>query len=550
VLPIAAMGTLLAGWLVAVAACLGIGLLGFRLAGVREVDVDRGFQAFWIGFALVLWLLQIWHLLLPVSPVAGAVLLCLGCTGLWLGARLRFEQRLRSSWPFVIAAVLLALWFSNLSLRGLQHYDTGLYLLGSVHWASEHRAVPGLGNLHGRFAFNNAHLLYAALFRVGPWAERVPNLVNGSLLCVFLMQSAWCGRRLLAESRAGHAFGLLMALPALVLANLYLVSLSTDLPATLLAMLVAWRTFRLLVGESAGREREELIGITLLAAAAVSVKLSSAVFVGVCWLTALIAVRADGRRAALATGLLVLAMAPWIARGVVLSGYPLYPSALVSAPVAWRVPERQAVNEAESVRAWARVPGVPKELTLNGWYWLERWTERHVKLSLRPSFPLPLLLGATGLIAVVAAGSRGRSSRAKRGLLLLVPSAIGFGSWFVLGPDPRFAMFVFWSVAATGLATAVGVWDRAGARVVAAAAGALILVVVPKTIVPPGPEGGFHPSPRSETKLVETESGLRLYVPAKGDQCWDAPLPCTPFPHRNLRLRRPASLTSGFLRDS
>ena len=75
-LPIAAMGTLLAAWLVAVAACLGIGLLGFRLAGVREVDVDRGFQAFWIGFALVLWLLQIWHLLLPVSPVAGAVLLC------------------------------------------------------------------------------------------------------------------------------------------------------------------------------------------------------------------------------------------------------------------------------------------------------------------------------------------------------------------------------------------------------------------------------------------------------------------------------------------
>jgi len=44
-----------------------------------------------------------------------------------------------------------------------------------------------------------------------------------------------------------------------------------------------------------------------------------------------------------------------------------------------------------------------------------------------------------------------------------------------------------------------------------------------------------------------TDSGLVLHIPVASDQCWDAELPCTPYPNPKLRLRRPDDLSSGFV---
>ena len=65
-----------------------------------------------------------------------------------------------------------------------------------------------------------------------------------------------------------------------------------------------------------------------------------------------------------------------------------------------------------------------------------------------------------------------------------------------------------------------------------------------------GEDHGFHAAPRSELQSFITRSGLRLYVPQEGDQCWDAPLPCTPYPNADLRLRRQGDLGSGFLLEA
>jgi len=45
-----------------------------------------------------------------------------------------------------------------------------------------------------------------------------------------------------------------------------------------------------------------------------------------------------------------------------------------------------------------------------------------------------------------------------------------------------------------------------------------------------------------------TGSGLTIYTPAQGDECWDAPLPCTPYFRPQLRLRG-KSLSEGFYLD-
>jgi hypothetical protein len=57
-----------------------------------------------------------------------------------------------------------------------------------------------------------------------------------------------------------------------------------------------------------------------------------------------------------------------------------------------------------------------------------------------------------------------------------------------------------------------------------------------------------HPTP--ELEHYTTRSGLVLGVPTgDGARCWDAPIPCTPNPAPNLRLRVPGDLASGFVVD-
>jgi hypothetical protein len=52
--------------------------------------------------------------------------------------------------------------------------------------------------------------------------------------------------------------------------------------------------------------------------------------------------------------------------------------------------------------------------------------------------------------------------------------------------------------------------------------------------------------PKADLDVRHTPSGLAVYLPAEGGNCWDAPLPCTPYFDETLRLRRAPSLRSGF----
>lgn len=556
-----ALGLILVAWLLCVGSCTGIGLLWQRAWGPHARGAGRLFAAFWSGLALTIGALQLWHFLWPVGPAACVLLLLVGASGLVVerASLAPFRPASVSQWGVVGAACIGGLWLALRCLRPLEHYDTGLYLLGAMTWFGDEALVPGLANLHGRFGFNNAHLLFAALFDVGPWTDRAPNLVNGCLILVFLAGCLHGGRALwgaTASARAGAAFAWLMIPPVLMLLAGYLVSLSTDLPATLIALWVAWRSFRLLAGEVEGAEarRGELRDLTLLAAAGVCVKLSALVFLGGVWLTAVVAVRPDLRHrdwlAAAAIGGALLC--PWLIRGAVLSGYPLFPSSLISIPVEWRVPILSVENEAAWVKAWARVPGVPRELALNGWYWLESWMSRHLVLRVGVGMSLPVLLGGLGVFGVLVASSLGRHSGASRGLWLLVPSAAAFGFWFWTAPDPRFAMFVFWSLAATGVAAAIGVW---GANPIArysviALVTALSLASAPRDPIRAGTERGFHPLPVVETARFETASGLTVNVPVGTDKCWRTLAPCTPYRYGNLRLRESLDFGRGFARGS
>jgi hypothetical protein len=147
--------------------------------------------------------------------------------------------------------------------------------------------------------------------------------------------------------------------------------------------------------------------------------------------------------------------------------------------------------------------------------------------------------------------------------LLLFPGLAGILFWFAASPDPRFAQFAIWTTAAT-----LGAWGiesldfqralshkRPHSRL-ALAALFLSLIWCLISFGWKEPIQALHgvqqppPLPKPALTVRHTLSGLAVYVPAQGNQCWDAPLPCTPYFDESLRLRNPSSLRWGFTSEA
>jgi hypothetical protein len=189
-----------------------------------------------------------------------------------------------------------------------------------------------------------------------------------------------------------------------------------------------------------------------------------------------------------------------------------------------------------------------------------------------------------GLVAVLAGfvlvGSYRKASgaerrKARRGWLMLAPPGIALAAWAVVAPMPYYGAPFFWTLAALLGSQAFRLRQRSPnvtRRVFAAACmlGATPCLVTPVWSYLQSPSGrnvsaavldanvkltdrgGWLQAGEPEPQLqpFTTRTGLVLNVPVGSfGRCWNAPLPCTPNPAPNLRLRIPGRIESGFAVD-
>lgn len=577
-------GSILLTQLVIALALAGIGLALRRSFGLRAIGVDDCFLGFWVGLAGVTLFLIVWNFLFAVTGTALILVLAAGVLG-WLYVRPDLAGMFgRDGWRPTgmtgLVLLLAAAWVANLSLGQLSNWDSALYHLQVVKWAEAYPAVPGIGNLDGPLAFNNAYLLFDAMLSAGPWQGRSNHLANGLLVLVFLWQGIVAGARLAAgDRRPSLLFQFLLLAPGATMALHGGVSnFITDVAPSLVVMVVTARLYTRLVepADSAGRAYD-LVALAALLGAAVSFKANMAIFALAAFLLAVF--RVGGRRPVLAALAVAAAFASaWMGRGVVLSGYPVFPTSVAGFPVEWRVPEEHADAElafiVHSGQASTRnLPVVAGEVGFGGWF--PRWT-RH---ALDEPFEIlvPIALAVLGLAAFLVArrrGARREPPPEPTAWWVALPLAVALLGWFLSAPEPRYALPFFWSLAALAWSQ---VYRRRLAMAPLPSSRALILAgamlgVSPLVISPvfsrlsphrdEGPLGAILKSSfnRPGTDLwfqgidgkpqltpYRTRSGLLLNtVP---NRCWDAELPCTPNPAANLRLRDPSNLASGFVLD-
>jgi hypothetical protein len=475
---------------------------------------------------------------IPAYPLIPCLAALTGLTFLILHRRWLFTGLTPAN---ILSALIVLAVASLAATRPSTHVDTGLYHLQAVRWITDRSLVPGLANLHLRLGYNSAWAMVAAVMEAPGLLGKSMFLLNTLLATIAICLSLDSLRQVLTTGIT-LSTGLL-ALLICPVADMAISrgptppwassvpSLGNDMASMILVVIVLSLILR-------KRESTPITDLTVsihslvLAVLATIVKVSCAPILagaGILFLYRLAHTKA-WRTATIPILISALAIGAWMARGIGLSGCPLYPSPIARLPVKWAVPPQDALRDLSWIRSWARGnPDSPTQVLAN-WNWLIPWYHRLDKNHFR--IPALLAFALLGLAAVAWGTIRSKHPRLPiETWIALATAAAGVLYWFIMAPDPRFGLgFIFslWILSILTGAQAIGLPLHSN---IARAIIAFIVIVTLCTgpsLLKQIPHNALFQIPRVPevpVTLVKTPQGLGIYLPTTGHRAWRAPLP-------------------------
>ncbi|MFC5408417.1 LIC_10190 family membrane protein [Larkinella bovis] len=559
---------LLVLWAVLASGCVGYGFVFYsffrRWGLIDPADPVRGTDLMLLGLcSLVVWV-QLASIFWPANQylallwVGGAALIAIRFSESIRPYIRRFvrQQKQISVFWLIVAVVLL---YSTLEPTNA---DSGMYHLPSIRWYERFRVIPGLGNLHGRLAFNSSFFVTSAAFGFTDWAGQTLFPLNGFL---FLLV-CW---RLLGLIRSAHSIRFL-ALIILVLLLFYLIrqvfSPTPDVWATLLPITIFLIWLELRPGLTVSHL---LVGV--LVCLCVTVKLAT-LPVAFCLLPIGWSVRRQlsVRHIGVFLALGLFMVVPWLIRTTILSGYLFYPYPdLDLFSFDWKIPAKRVRFEKEFVTFWARfrilepyfdrsLLKVPADQWIPGW-----WNHREYYFLNKPTWVLAVV---SPLIAISHFFFRDRWLRFRP---LVLPYGVAFGGflfWFISAPEFRFGYPYIWLTALLPwlpfIPKSLRFWNLVPwsnailATVLIALGGYFIFHYLVKAQFPVHryailPQPLTYRNRGAEAAYFlphQTDSGLEVLTPRHGplqQSCYDQEKPCSPYFYPDLELRG-QSVVEGF----
>jgi len=584
-----AFGIILITWCVIISALIGVGLLCIRKFLPGRISFQHLLAAFWAGFSVALGLCQIWHLMWPATAWIWLVIFLLGAMGFFLCRRQILQWLIALKHDPITAAVasvcllIISVRISILATHAVMLSDTGLYHFPAMQWNHAYAIVPGLANLHSRFGFNSSLFAYAASLSDGIWSARPHHITNGPLFVMIFGISIFSLARIVRRRSMSCAdvFGALLALPVVYFVNRfrYPSSLGPNIVVLLMVFAGTWLAIISMRRKAnrPGDSRCAFLCTILVLSAAVTVKLTIAPIAFAMWLLMMywiffhaenFALSSRARFLGLTISISSLLIVPWLVRGVILSGYPLYPSRVFGVNVSWRAPEIQAEIDYEWTQNYSR--GIYNPI-VSGGEWIESWIDAVLKEH-SFSIVLPVLLSVFSLIVILLCTLVvNRNNRVKietRYFWLIGIVLVAIITWFLTAPDTRIGvgyclllLCVTWSVVATFMSQRSPGWIRTLVILIVGLFLASEMLSLPSTkpfnnldrLDIAGSSklsrilnAGVAPMPKIEMRKFITDSGLVLSVPIRWNFVWDAPLLSTPHPTAGLRLRDGDDISAGF----
>lgn len=529
-------------------------LLGEAFVLSSRTWSENVLRAPWIGWAILLGALQLTHLFAPINRQTGTALLLVCSVVAMIILSLRFvarralaiNQLQRENIVFLAAlgvASLLAFFpVFNACTKEMILYDFGLYYLKLIRWIATYPVVPGLANVQGHLGFNQPGFLITALLD-GILPERLGIFLTGGILpwlgltlALFSLFSLGLHAIRKVEAPRPMTMAYACSLPVWIYAFLN-ENLSSGSPNLILAcvMIHLFLVFACLLfssDEQAGNVAEILV----IGAACLCLKLTSLGFVlGIWAVTAAVIVQRGtrpafpGRSVLPALALCAVLLSVWLYRGVLLSGYPFFPSSFLGAPVDWRVPESVRRVFEDYILLWSRFPHGDATTALQGIAWIPHWFARVVPNHYQFAWPVQVGI-ALALALSLFQRNRFEIFSAARGSIILIAPLLSFALlWFATAPDPRYFGPLAWLFA---IAPAL-VWiSRRFTDAFIACGATLCLCAVPIACfswenrwIWITRERTLPQIPVVALEVSTNRHGLSIWYAKEGNRSFDAPLP-------------------------
>jgi hypothetical protein len=524
---------------------------------------------FWLGFFIVSTLSMLGSLFAPINVISLFVFIIIGTIGLFFFYRefkqstVQYDKTETRVFLYVVFLALIIITCYGAHITWKDAYDTDLYHAQTVRWYNEYGTPPGLGNLHSRLAFNSSWLSLAALFDNGIWDNRsawiMPALALLGGILYFLHELVFSrknGIRL-------YAICILVWLLLKVGSGMAILSLYYDAPVHVLNTIIVLEAYYLFIGYSRNlskKEINEVANLLMLGVSAFMIKPIGAVsllFSGI--LTLFFLVRNTKQNVSSWFKIYVPALCAfsvWVAKNILLSGYPMYPLTIFPISFDWTMPFGSVEANYKDVLAWARMPGPDYRQSLeNGflfWFkpWLIRYLSSKVFLTL-VAFPFFLSTFLWFLIA--------RLKKINRAFYFLIWTYFSIIYWFLTAPDLRFGDGFFWVCLGTALLFATperphfaitDFWKNQKIRIVFFCFWGLCIICAIGFTALSSKRNlltiGTMPSRPVKEYTVNSNPPFTVWIPDSGDQTGNSPLPSTPYAPSNLEMREPDNLGKGF----
>lgn len=577
-------------WAVVVLLNIAYGRWSAVLVGGSSSPDARWRAGLWWGLAWLTVVVVALNLVVPLgSGSAAALVLALGgaLALMSVAARRmgmpRWRRPGRWTGVFFGSAALAVAYLAVKVLGPVTNYDSGLYHLGAAKYAHEFATIPGLATLYFPFGYANAQFPLAALLGNGPWDGVGYRLLNGAIMVLALVE---LGSRLLNRRWTWGTCTLLLGMGAVLVPTVAMADGIVTSPTSDTSVMILTIVSSAYLADALSRRRGFALNAgvaVVLAALTVAMRPTMGVFALVTVIVVAVVTwrqRAGSHSAAVPEGhvawilpalvALLLALATTL-RDRVLSGWLLYPLSVISFDVPWLADD--ATGWRDATLAAARDPLSPDGyVTAHSWGWIGPWITR-LPTQWETWFVLVGLLTTVAAL-IWARRVTGFPHRWRMLLLLMAPSAAAVVAWFVLSPPSfRFIWGPLFSLLLLPLGGAVHALAQAGAGratrprardlALMACSAAVVVVTVFSVVArnqvmsisesrewalgPIALTYAVTPIPVPDVVPVEMSTGLVLFTPIDGEQCWDNYPLCSFSMGDDIGLLGP-SIQDGFAR--
>lgn len=422
--------------------------LGYAFSNIIEkklhYKINRLNHLVAIGLVIATVYAQVFSIFYKVGLVVNLVLL-LCCIGIMLRYRQQIRQDAKQykkqllSGKGIICVLLVLLW-AYFTSRGIIHYDTDLYHAQSIRWIEEYGVVPGLGNLHVRFAYNSSVFALSALYSMKFLFGQSLHTISGFFALLLSMSALDIMESWQKKSFRLSDFARIAAIYYLTMICDEVVSPASDyvIMCTIFYLVINW----LSILESPKEKRECIVPYALLCVGgvfAVSLKLTAGLILILVIKPAYMLVREKRwKEIVLYISMGIVVIAPWLVRTVLISGYLLYPfPALDLFDLDWKIPVAAAMSDSAEIKTWGRAIFDASKVGMPVQEWFPNWFT--TTLSGTEKLLIQADIGALLVLVIIAVSHIIRKKREELDFLLVMAAvAASYLFWQISAPLMRY----------------------------------------------------------------------------------------------------------------